>query len=192
MNPKYKKYLIQMKVTRRDLRINNVKNFIKNGLVTDSTTKFFKDYQIEQEEDRYWRYGILRHYDDLYVAIIPHKKTNKNLREDALDKNLDCSIIVSYMVVHKEWGKKFRFIELIDTFYEKNNLGYLMFDSYMKQYSKSLLPIHIIPTSVIYWKKYLLKYFNIDSKEEYNKFIEENELLKYKNKISWDYLLETL
>lgn len=181
-----------MKLTRRDLRINNVKNFKEKGIITEDTMKYFKDYQIEQEEDRYWRYGILRHSDDLYIAVVPRKKTNEKLREDTMKVNLDCSMIVSYMVVHKEWGKKFRFIELIDTFYEKNNLGYMMFDSYMKQFSKSLLPMHIIPTSVVYWKMFLLKYYNIVTKDEYTKFIDDNELLKYNNKISWDYLLDTL
>lgn len=181
-----------LRLTKKDIKINNIKNFKKCGIVTEETTTYFKDFQIEQDEDKYWRYGILRNYENLYVAVIPKKKNNKNLREDAMNQNLDCSVIVSYMVVHKEYGKKFRFIELIDTFYENNNLGYLMFDNYKKQFSKELLPIHIIPTSVKYWQKFLLRYYQLETQDDYNKFIKENDLLNYKNKISWDYLLEIL
>lgn len=181
-----------MKLLNKDILCNNVKNLKKKGIITEETTKYFKDFQIEQEEERYWRYGILRHYEDLYVAIIPLKLKNEKLREDAIKEKINCSMIVSYMVVHKEWGKPYRFIELIDTFYAKNNLGYKMFDNYMKQYSKHLLPMHIIPSSVEYWKKFLLKYYKIETLEQYNTFIENNQLMKYNNKISWDYLLEAL
>jgi hypothetical protein len=175
-----------MKIERKNIRLNTVKNLIKKDIITDDTKKHFMDNQLDQGDEKYWRYGVLRNYENLYTAVIP--KNNKLLK----DLNINCSLIVSYMVIHKEWGKEYRFIELIDTFYISNNLGFIMIEAYMKQFKKKVIPVHIIPTSVNYWKKFLYKYYNIETKEEYENFIKENNLLNYKNIISWNYLLETL
>lgn len=174
-------HITLMIINKKDIVINSISNLRKKQFIDDETKQHFMNNQIEQDDTKYWRYGVLRNYDNMYVSIIPKEKNDKKI-----------GLILSYIIVLKEWGKPFRFIELLDSFYNNNNLGFRMMEKYMKQYSKKLIPLHIIKCSVNYWKKYFKKYFNIETIDEFKTFIEIHNLNTYENKISWENLMKTI
>jgi len=59
-----------MKIERKNIRLNTVKNLIKKDIITDDTKKHFMDNQLDQGDEKYWRYGVLRNYENLFQKII--------------------------------------------------------------------------------------------------------------------------
>ena len=169
-----------------DVRFNTVTNLVKVNYIDDTTYDYFKDYQLPQDDKKIWRYGVLEKYKDVYVGVLANDIIKCNYFDDAIDAS---KVIVSFMVMIKYRGHPFRFIDLINTFMPKNNLAIKMINAYVKQYRKKVLPDHIIPTSIGFWKKYMKTTFQLETICDYKNFINLHQLDEF---ISWNHLLDTL
>tara|TARA_B110000261_G_scaffold159685_1_gene198055 strand:+ start:735 stop:1262 length:528 start_codon:yes stop_codon:yes gene_type:complete len=175
-----------MKLYSSDIRFNSVSNLERIKYIDDTTYTYFKDFQLPQDNTKIWRYGVLENYKQVYVGILTNDKIKFNYFEDATYAS---RVIVSFMVMIKIRGHPFRFIDLIDTYMPKNDLALKMIHAYVKQYRKKVIPCHIIPTSIDFWKKYIRTSFQLETIDEYEHFIELHQL---ENHISWNHLLDTL
>jgi hypothetical protein len=175
-----------MKLYCADVKFNTISNLNKKKLVDETTLVYLKENQLLQDETTIWRYGVLEKYDELYVGVL----INDMIKRVYMDEGKKTtSVIVSYMVINKKRGSPFRFIELIDTFISGNNLALKMIHAYTKQYRKKILPNHIIPTSVLFWKKYIKENFNLETRSELEDFVKRYMLDNY---VSWIHLYNTL
>jgi hypothetical protein len=175
-----------MKLYCSDVQFNTIANHHKNNVVDDTTHTYLKENQLIQDDSVIWRYGVLEKYDELYVGVL----VNNNIKEEYIEHEKEAkSVIVSYMVINKRRGSPFRFVELVDTFISGNNLALKMIHAYTKQYRKKVLPNHIIPTSILFWKKYLKENFGLESRCELEEFVKRYMLENY---VSWKHLYNTL
>jgi hypothetical protein len=171
-------------------------NFKINYIITEKTIDLFMTKYLEAD-DSYWTTTVLKQLENLYICILPCKtKNNKLLRISDFDIEEDIPIIIGYMIVHKQYNKEFRFIELLDTCFKGYNISFLMFEYYHKQFkNKKLLPSHIVKGSVHFWKKYFKIYYNLETKKDFLEFIDKYKFydnIKWNYEASWDNLINIL
>ena len=171
-------------------------NFRINYIITEKTIDYFMNKQLEQG-NTYWSTTILKQLENVYICIIhSNNKKNKLFRINELEIEENIPIIMGYMIVHKQYNKKFRFIELLDTFFTGYNISFLMFNCYHKQFkNKELLPLHIVTGSVHFWKKFFKLYYNLETKKDFLEFIDKYKLKddnEWNNTASWENLINIL
>lgn len=172
------------------LEIGTVNQLYKKKSIDDETYNYFVRHQLPSDDDKnIWKTTPLENYNNLYITIFKESINNKKYIEDCPD---NCVPIISYMVILKEYGKPFRFIDMTHSYVSKLNTIIKSCNSYKKQYKKKLLPLHIIKPSIGYWKKFFKNMYGLVTLDDFKNFIDENNLKDYKNEISWDNLLETL
>ena len=107
--------------------------------------------------------------------------------KNALDNNTH--LIVSILLLRTRVMKNsiFRFIDCVSTILEGCSFGSYIIHRVEKKLGYYLIPQTIIPVSVGYWKKYLLRIFGLNSVDDYKDFIKTHKL---ENVICWSELFK--
>lgn len=162
-----------------------------------SWKKMLRDYEyshIKSELDyelnawnEYFKDRVLKNIDHVWVLIFSYKGLKKiyndksNSYRSFYDETrvfaLGCYVLL-YPTIR---GSKYDFIDVCDTCIANHNLLNFTIKQIEKKKGKRILPLHIIKSSVKYWKKYL-EQFEID---DYNLFLKS-----LSRECDWRHLLE--
>lgn len=151
--------------------INEIDN-LKNQLIDEKNS--WNDFLKNTSLNEFW------------ICII-HKSATHKLKcfydvkyelKNAIDNKTH--FITSILLLKKRVmnGSLFRFINVVSSIIEGCSFGTYIIKQVQKKLRIWIIPHTIIPTSVGYWKKYLLKEYGLNDKNSYNEFITKHDLKK--------------
>jgi hypothetical protein len=152
-------------------------------------------FQLNDEKDAW--HSFLKHtpLTDFFVCIIQKSAVHKlkcfyDVKyevKNAIDNATH--LIVSILLLRTRVMKHtiFRFIDCVSTILSGCSFGTYIIHRVAKKLGYYLIPQTIIPVSIGYWKKYLLRIFGLTNIDDYKDFIKTHKL---DNVICWNELFK--
>jgi len=178
--------------TNRQIRVvkySQLNRFYTNAEIDNLT------FQLNDEKDA-WR-GFLKHtpLNDFFVCII-HKSAVHKLNcfydvkyevKDAIDNNTHLIVSILLLRTRVMKNSQFRFIDCVSTILSGCSFGSYIIHRVAKKLGYYLIPHTIIPCSIGYWQKYLIRVFGLTNIDDYKDFIKTHKL---DNVICWGELFK--